>query len=102
MILYNVTVNIDDEVKEEWLAWMREKHIPDVLATGLFVEYKLFRLLTEDEDAVGTTYAIQYFAKSMSQIEEYKQKHAAGLQEEHSSRYKDRYIAFRTLLQQEE
>jgi hypothetical protein len=34
MILYNVTVSVDPEIHDEWLAWMKSKHIPDVLATG--------------------------------------------------------------------
>jgi hypothetical protein len=102
MILYNVTVNIEDSVKEDWLKWMKEKHIPDVLNTGMFFENKIFRLLTEDEDAIGVTYAVQYYAESMEKIEEYKNKYAASLQEEHAARYKDKYVAFRTLLELQE
>ncbi|MEO8448027.1 MAG: DUF4286 family protein, partial [bacterium] len=28
MILYNVTVNVDDSVHDEWLEWMKTIHIP--------------------------------------------------------------------------
>ena len=34
MYIYNVTTNIDESVHDEWLHWMKEIHIPDVLATG--------------------------------------------------------------------
>lgn len=44
MILYNVTVNIDDSVHDEWLEWMTTKHIPDVLATGLFEGNKIYKI----------------------------------------------------------
>jgi hypothetical protein len=27
MILYNVTVNIDHDIHEEWLNWMRSNHV---------------------------------------------------------------------------
>ncbi|MGQ3086877.1 DUF4286 family protein, partial [Flavobacterium sp.] len=30
MIIYNVTINIDDSVHDKWLTWMMEKHIPEV------------------------------------------------------------------------
>ena len=33
MIIYNVTINIDASIHDEWLAWIKE-HIPQVLATG--------------------------------------------------------------------
>jgi len=38
MIIYSVTVNIDDSVHDEWVTWMKEVHIPDVMATGYFLE----------------------------------------------------------------
>ena len=98
MILYNVTIKISNTVKADWLQWMRETHIPDVMKTGLFTEYKMCRLLGEDESE-GTTYAIQYFAKSMEDFIRYNQKHAPALQKEHSSRYENQYVAFRTLME---
>jgi len=36
MIIYNVTVSVDNEVHEMWLAWMRNTHLPEVMATGYF------------------------------------------------------------------
>ena len=36
MIIYNVTVNVDEDVLSQWLRWMSENHIPDVMKTGLF------------------------------------------------------------------
>ena len=41
MILYNITVNIDHDIHQEWLVWMKDIHIPDVLSTGLFIENKI-------------------------------------------------------------
>ena len=97
-ILYNVTVKIDRAVHDEWLDWMQRVHIPDVMATGLFLEYKICRLLhTEDED--GITYAIQYLCPDMAALQRYQREHAPRLQEEHSRRYRNRYVAFRTLME---
>ncbi len=99
MILYNVTVNVSHEVHTEWLKWMIEKHVPDVFATGCFANYKILKLLTEDEDATGVTYAIQYFLNAMADLEEYQEKHAARLRKEHTDRYKNKFVAFRTVLE---
>ena len=98
MILYNVTVKVEHSVHDDWLEWMQAVHIPDVLATGLFTEYKLCRLLGVDESD-GTTYAVQYFCPGMPAFQQYQQQHAARLQKEHSDRYKDKYVAFRTLME---
>jgi hypothetical protein len=98
MILYNVTVNIDGQIEKEWLEWMKTKHIPDVMATGLFVENKLFKLLHEEEDG-GVNYSVQYFAESMEKFQIYQQNHAAALQADVKERYEGRYAVFRSLLE---
>lgn len=97
-IIYNVTVNVDDDVHEEWLQWMRQVHIPDVMATGCFVEWRICRLLLEEEK--GVTYAIQYTASSMADFEKYQQLYATEIQRQHSEKFKDKFVAFRTLLEQ--
>lgn len=99
MIIYNVTVNIDDSVHDEWIKWMKIKHIPDVMNTGLFIEHKICKVLTTHEGETGTTYAIQYTCESMDDLEEYQNNHAPKLQEEHTKKYKDKFVAFRTLLE---
>jgi len=97
MILYNVTVKVEKTVHEEWLRWMQQVHIPDVMATGKFEEHKLCRILHEEPD--GVTYAIQYFAPDMPAFQRYQAEDAKRLQAEHMERFKDKYVAFRTLME---
>ena len=98
MILYNVTINIDSRVAEEWLQWMKEVHIPEVMATTYFIKNQIARVLG-DEESGGVTYAIQYTARNMEDLMEYQRLHAPTLQAKHTERYKDRYVAFRTVLE---
>ena len=98
MIIYNVTVNIDNSVAEEWLLWMKETHIPQVMDTGLFTTYRIMRLIG-DEDSGGITYAIQYSCASIDHYEKYQAHHAPALQADHTNKYRDRFVAFRTLLE---
>jgi hypothetical protein len=97
MIIYNVTINIDTDVEQEWLAWMKDVHIPDVMATGLFLESRMMRVLADDQG--GNTYAIQYTAADMAHYERYRDEHAPRLQAETQKHYGGRFAAFRTLLQ---
>lgn len=98
MILYNVTISIDAGIETEWVEWMKARHIPDILNTGMFVSARIFKVLNEDE-AESTSYAVQYLAESMEHIRLYQQRYAPALQEEHHSRFRGRYAAFRTLLE---
>ncbi len=97
MIVYNVTVNIDHDVHDEWLQWMKEVHIPDVMNTGLFIENKICRILAEEDG--GKSYAIQYTCKDMATLEQYQEIYAPKLQQDHTERYRGKFAAFRTLLQ---
>jgi len=98
MIIYNVTININHDAHDEWLQWMRYTHIPKVLETGLFLDAKMLRLLG-DEDSGGTTYAIQYSCANMQDYEKYRDEFAPALQEETAKLFKDKFVAFRTLLE---
>jgi predicted transport protein len=90
-------VKIDNSVHDEWINWMKEVHIPDVMSTGYFLENNIYKILIEDKD--GVNYSIQYSCASMNDLLEYQEKHAPRLQEEHTERYKNKYVAFRTLLE---
>ncbi len=97
MFIYNVTVNIADDVHTEWLKWMKEIHIPDVMKTGCFIDSQILKVLyVEDE---GHTYSVQYKFLEMMDIEKYQKEFAPALQEEHKKKFDGKYAAFRTLLQ---
>lgn len=97
MIVYNVTVKIDPEVHNEWLDWMKRIHIPAVIHTGFFFDHKIFRLL-ELNEADGITYTIQYFCDSFENYMQYEKECAPSLQEEHRTKFSDKFVAFRTLM----
>jgi hypothetical protein len=99
MILYNVTVNIDYEIEENWKRWMIDEHIPKVMGTGFFSENKFFKLLNEVPEAQGATYSIQYFAENMTALRKYERNHADQLRKEHDERYANRFVVFRTYLE---
>ena len=98
MIIYNVTVNIDHSVHDEWLQWMKEVHIPDVMGTGIFLENRMLKVLG-DEESGGHTYSVQYTCRSMDDFSRYEKVFAPGLRNQHAEKYKDKFVSFRTLLE---
>ena len=99
MIIYNVTVNLEDDIHLDWLNWMKTVHIPNVMNTGYFLEKKMCKVLSTQEDETGHTYAIQYTCASMDDLDEYQANHAPALQKDHMDRYSGKFVAFRTLLE---
>lgn len=98
MIIYNVTVNIDADVHDEWLQWMKEIHIPDVMGTGFFLDNKISKVLSGEEEG-GRTYSIMYTCESMETYERYQKEAAPSLQASHTKKYAGKFGAFRTLLE---
>ncbi len=97
MIIYNVTVSIDADAHDTWLAWMKQEHIPRVMATQRFLSSRMHKVLAQDDG--GVTYAIQYTAADMGQYERYRDEEAPRLQAEANARFGGRFHAFRTLLE---
>ena len=97
MILYNVTINIDESVVNLWLDYMKSKHISDVLKTGLFIKCKLCRIHAQEEG--GHSYSVQYFLNSLDDYKLYQENFAEKLQTEHAEKFKGKFAAFRTMLE---
>ena len=97
MIIYNVTVNIENSVHSEWRKWIND-HIPKVLGTGLFLKAVFSKVLTEDTENT-TTYSVQYYAHSKSALETYQTQYAQELQSEGVKRFGDKMLSFRTALE---
>jgi hypothetical protein len=98
-ILYNVTMCVNEEVHADFLEWIKNIHIPKVLQTGCFQNYKMLRLISQEEDSTDTTYAVQYMLEDLKHFIEYSEKYAHALGQETWDRYGEKVLVFRTLLE---
>ena len=73
-------------------------HIPDVLATGCFTKANILRLLDID-DSEGPTYAVQYYAETKADYDQYIDQFAPALKQETITKWGEQMIAFRSLMQ---
>lgn len=96
-ILYNVTCSVDADIHKEWLDWMLKHHIPNVMKTGMFADFRICRVTGYEEN--GMSFAVQYTASNIEDYNHYMQNFAPSLQGEHTARYGDKVTAFRTLLE---
>ncbi len=98
MIIYNVTIKIQESIKEDWLSWLQEEHIPDIIKTGCFTHAVILQLI-ETDDSEGPTYAIQYFAETKGLYNSYIENHAVKMRQKGFNKWGDKFIAFRSVLQ---
>ncbi len=98
MIIYNVTTKVDSAIQHQWLKWLKEEHITDMINTGCFTKVNILRLL-ETDDTDGPTYAIQYYAESKALYNLYIEKFAGIMRQKSIDKWSGQFIAFRSVMQ---
>jgi hypothetical protein len=97
MIIFNDTVIIEEAIQQKWLKWIKEVHIPAVMATGHFKSYQVLNVI--DSPNEGVTYCIQYRADSIADFNQFYSKHLHRLQEAHNQEFENQFVIFNTLMQ---
>ena len=97
MYIYNVTINVEESIHKQWLKWMKDKHIPDMLATKKFTKALMTRVMVEEEMG-GITYSVQYTTESRAMLQRYYQEDAQNLRAQ-SKPFEGKFVAFRTELE---
>ncbi len=82
MIGYEVTAEMAPELRARYELYMRERHIPDVLATGLFVGARLSR----GDDG---RFRIRYEFADRATYDKYIERHAARLRSDFAAHFPD-------------
>jgi hypothetical protein len=98
MFIYNVTVKVEHSIAGNWLVWLKEEHIPDIINTGCFTNATILRLL-ELDDTEGPTYAVQYYAESDVFYNRYIEKFSDEMRKKGTDKWGNQFFAFRTVMQ---
>ena len=98
MIIYNVTIQVNNTIADDWLTWLKEVHIPEVMESHCFTHYKIVRLL-EIDDSEGPTYAVQYYAESKADYNRYIELYATAFRQLGINKWGDNFVAFRSVLE---
>lgn len=101
MVLYNITFNIEPDIKDNWLQWMKNEYFTYMMDTGLFSDIKMFRLINETENQ-GLTFSVQCFAESLEKVNTYLEVFAPKIVEWHNQAFKYKHVSFMTILERVE
>lgn len=96
--IYNVTVKVDHCIHDNWLEWMINEHLPEVMNTRCFKRFQFVRLL-DIEESDGFTYATQYYAKVLVDYQSFIQHHEPALKKAAIEKWGNSFIEFASLMQ---
>jgi Domain of unknown function (DUF4286) len=80
MIAYEVTSEVEESLVGRFEQYMRETHIPEVLATGCFQAAVLAR-------SSPGRYRTSYVARTRADLDRYLERHTAGLRADFAARF---------------
>ncbi len=97
MIVYNITMKVNHDIVNEWIAWQKEEHIPEIMATKLFDDHKMYHLF-EHDDEESATFTVQYFTSSLEKYNHYISSFAPLLREKAIAKWGDQFTGFRSVM----
>lgn len=98
MIIYNITIQVEWSVHEEWKSWFKGEYLARILGTGLFSRHQFVKLLEVDE-AYGPTYAVQLFAETASNADIYRNTYQEDMEKSASDKWGESVCSFHSIME---
>ena len=99
MFIYNVTTHVEPTIESQWLDWMDQEHVPQMIQTGKFKKAIIFKVITEN-DLGGVSYATQYHCSDRTIFDSYQKEDANRLKKHALDKFGECILSFRTELEQ--
>ncbi|SOD20464.1 DUF4286 family protein [Pedobacter xixiisoli] len=97
MLLFNVTVIVEEASAADWLSWMKEVHIPQLMETESFVSHRLLKIV--DSPNEGVSYCVQFIAESEEKHQSFLALHEKQFIADIYAKYPNKLVVFSTLME---
>lgn len=98
MLIFNFTFLVSDKVRDKWLHWVRETHIPEMISSGYFTEPRLAKILSTHEQD-GSSYSIQYQIDDKYKLNTWNQRFAKEMEKNCAALFGEEVLLFTTVLE---
>ena len=97
MLIYNTTFQVDDEVHDNFLIWIKECYIPEVQGHGTLKSPRICKILSHRDE--GHAYSLQWEVDNSGLLHCWHMEQGAKLNEELTRVFADKVIGFPTLME---
>lgn len=97
MLIYNTTYQVDGDICDNFLIWLKEFYIPEAEKHGALKAPRLCRVLSHREE--GSSYTLQWEVESSSLLHRWHLEQGVPLTEELMKVFGDKVIGFPTLME---
>lgn len=88
---------MDESVHDEWLNWIKNVHIPAIMATGYFKSFQILSILNSPNE--GLTYCVQYHTDSLDKYQAYEQQASTHFKNIHLKQFENKLVLFESIMQ---
>ena len=117
MLIYNTTFQVDDDVHDNFMIWIKESYIPEVQKHGALKAPRICRILSHREEGSayslqwevessgllhreeGSAYSLQWEVESSGLLHRWHLEQGVRLNDELVKIFKDKVIGFPTLME---
>ena len=96
MIIYNITVLIEETIEQEWLYYVQSAMIPSILDTGFFNSGKLLQVT--DSPNEGLTFCLQFSTNEISSLQSYQSLYSQQLESAHQLAFPNQLVTFNSTM----
>lgn len=97
MLIYNTTFQVDGDISEHFLIWLKESYIPETEKHGALKAPRLCRVLSHRDE--GSSYSLQWEVESSSLLHRWHLEQGVPLNEELVKMFGNKVIGFPTLME---
>ncbi|NCC09279.1 MAG: DUF4286 family protein [Bacteroidia bacterium] len=97
MLIYNITYQVDDEIHDHFLVWMKECLIPEVEQKGVLKSPRICRVLSHRDE--GSCYSLQWEVENSTVLHRWHLEQGMHLNEELGKIFKQKVVGFPTLME---
>lgn len=87
MIYYYVQISVNTAVQTDWIQWMMETHIPEVVATGHFKNCYFQQVIDPQPTNEKVEFLVVYECDSVDTLRKYRDNEAPKLMAEHEKKF---------------
>lgn len=98
MLIYNTTFQVDDDVHDNFLIWIKESYIPEVQKHGALKTPRICRILSHREEG-STCYSLQFEVENSGVLHRWHLEQGTKLNEELVKIFQDKVVGFPTLME---
>lgn len=98
MLIFNTTYKVSNQTIDTWKSWMRQEHIPFMLADKLFSKPQIAKIIGS-EDVEGTSFSVQFQIENMEKLSTWHQQNAVIFQNSFQKAFGTEVQFFSTVLE---